>query len=68
MAAVWVPACRDAEFDPQAGTCTQEIWIPQPSIVPELTVEDAQAIGLAIAYLLAVAFVLRVIRKFLETY
>jgi hypothetical protein len=67
VATVWVPACRDVDFDPQAGTCAAEIWIPQPSIVPELTVEGAQQIGMAVAYLLAVAFVLRKIRKFLET-
>lgn len=67
MSTVWVPACRDADFDPQAGTCAAEIWIPQPSIVPELTVEDAQQIGMAVAVLLAVAFVFRVLRKFLET-
>ena len=68
MATVWVPACREADFDPQAGTCAAEIWIPQPSIIPELTVGDAQQIGMAVAYLLAVAFVLRLIRKFLETF
>lgn len=68
MATVWVPACRDADFDTQTGTCTQEIWIPQPSIIPELTIADAQQIGLSIAYLLAVAFVFRTIRKFLENF
>jgi len=52
----------------QAGTCAQEQWIPQPSVVPELTIEDAQQIGMAIALLLAVAFSLRKIRQFLETY
>jgi len=63
MAQVWVVACADADFDTATRTCEQEIWIPQPSIIPELTVEDAQAIGLAIAGLWALAFALRLIRK-----
>lgn len=63
MAQVWVVACADADFDTATRTCAQEIWIPQPSIVPELTVEDAQAIGLAIAGLWALAFAFRLIRK-----
>lgn len=66
MATVYVLACAHEDMDVQAGTCAQEQWIPQPSIVPELTVADAQQIGMAIAYLLAVAFVFRLIRKFLQ--
>lgn len=68
MATVWVLACRDAHVDAQAGTCTEEIWIPQPSVVPELTIADAQQIGMEIALLLAVAFVFRLIRKFLQQF
>ena len=63
----YVLACDAADYDPQAGTCAREIWIPQPSVVPDLTIEDAQLIGSAIALLLAVAFVFRKIRQFLET-
>lgn len=66
MSTVLVPACLESDFDAAAGTCAHEIWIPQPSIVPELTVEDAQAIGLAAALLLAVAFVFRQLRKFIN--
>ena len=68
MATVYVLACAHEYFDAQAGTCAQEIWIPQPSVVPELTIEDAQLIGGAIALLLAVAFSLRKVRQFLETF
>lgn len=68
MATVYVLACAHEYYDPQAGTCTQEQWIPQPSVVPELTIEDAQQIGMALALLFAVAFSLRKIRQFLETF
>ena len=68
MATVYVLACAHEDMDVQAGTCTQEQWIPQPSVVPELTIEDAQQIGMAFAFLLAVAFTLRKIRQFLETF
>lgn len=68
MATVYVLACAHEDMDVQAGTCAQEQWIPQPSVLPELTIEDAQQIGLAIAFLLAVAFSLRKVRQFLETF
>lgn len=66
MSTVLVPACLESDFDAGAGTCTQVIWIPQPTVIPELSVEDAQQIGLSVALLLAAAFVLRQLRKFLE--
>ncbi|WP_337926405.1 hypothetical protein [Luteimonas saliphila] len=68
MATVYVLACAYEDYDVQAGTCAQEQWIPQPSVIPELTIADAQQIGTSIAFLLAVAFVLRLIRKFLEQF
>jgi len=68
VSTVYVLACVHEDMNVQAGTCAQEQWIPQPSVVPELTIEDAQQIGMAIALLLAVAFSLRKIRQFLETY
>ncbi|MCG8276631.1 hypothetical protein [Stenotrophomonas sp. NLF4-10] len=64
--AVLVPACLEADFNAATGECTAVIWIPQPSLLPELAVEDANAIGSAIAYLLAVAYVFRLIRKALK--
>lgn len=66
MATVLVPACLERDFDAVTGTCTQVIWIPQPTLIPELSVEDAQQIGLSVAWILAAAFVLRQLRKFLE--
>lgn len=68
MATVYVLACAHEDMDVQAGTCAQEQWIPQPSVIPELTIADAQQIGTAFAFLLAVAFVFRQLRKFLEQF
>ena len=64
--AVLIPACREADLDPAAGTCTEIIWIPQPSLLPELTVEGAHAIGGSIALLWATAFAFRLVRKHLQ--
>lgn len=63
-----VLACDVEDLDTQAGTCANEVWIPQSSALPVLTVEDAQSIGIAVAFLVAVAFVFRKIRQFLETF
>lgn len=66
MATVLVAACLESDFDAATGTCHQVIWIPQPSLIPELSVADAQLIGVNVAYVLAIAFVFRLLRKFLE--
>lgn len=66
MSTVLVPACLESNFDAATGTCSAQIWIPQPSILPELTIADAQALGLAFAGLWALAFVFRTIRKFVN--
>lgn len=63
---VLIPACREADLDPATGTCTEVMWIPQPSLLPELPVEDAYAIGSSIAVLWAVAFAFRLVRKHLQ--
>ncbi len=63
---VLVPACMAADFDAVTGTCAQQIWIPQPSLIPALTIEGAWAIGGASALLMGTAFVFRRIRKFLD--
>lgn|GEM_PF-555377 len=66
MATVYVLACAHEDMNVQAGTCAQEQWIPQPSVIPALSIADAQQIGMQVAFLLAVAFVFRTIRKFIE--
>ena len=61
--AVLVQACLEADFDAATQTCTAPYWIPQPTILPALSVADAQQIGMAIAFLLAVAWVFRRVIK-----
>lgn len=61
-----VRGCLESDFDAATGTCAQEIWIPQQTSLPALTVEEAQTIGIAFALLWAVAFVFRRLRKFLD--
>jgi len=61
--AVLIPACLERDLDTASGNCTAVVWIPQPSLLPELAVEDAQSIGSSIALLWATAYVFRLIRK-----
>lgn len=61
-----VRGCLESDFDALTGTCAAEMWIPQQTSLPALTVEEAQAIGIAFALLWAVAFVFRRLRKFLD--
>jgi len=64
--AVFVQACLEADFDAATQTCTAPYWIPQPTILPALSIAEAQQIGLAIAALLAVAWVFRRVAKHLN--
>ena len=61
-----VRGCLESDFDAATGTCAQEIWIPQMPSLPVLTVDEAQAIGVAVALLWGIAFVFRRVRKFLD--
>ena len=66
MAGTLVRGCLEADFDAATGVCSAEIWIPQSTGFPELSIADAQALGMAFAYLWAGAYVLRLLRKFLQ--
>lgn len=61
-----VRGCLESDFDAATGTCAQEVWIPQQTVLPALSVEGAQAIGIKIAMLWALAFVFRRLRKFID--
>ncbi|MDG5822168.1 hypothetical protein [Xylella fastidiosa] len=60
-----VPACREADIDAVSGKCAAVMWVPQSSMLPELSISDARSIGGAILLLWAVAYVFRVLRKLL---
>ena len=61
-----VRGCLESDFDAATGTCVTEIWIPQQTSLPALTVAEAQEIGVAFALLWAIAFVFRRLRKFID--
>lgn len=60
---VW--ACL--EFDTASGTCTSEGWIEPPTVIPSMTVDDAQTIGMSIALLWATAFGVRMLKRALTS-
>lgn len=64
--AVLVQACLEADFDAGTQTCMAPYWIPQPTVLPALSIADAQQIGMAIAFLLAVAWVFRRVARHLN--
>jgi len=61
--AVYVQACQEANYDAVTGTCTAPYYTELPSAIPTLTIEDAQAIGLSMAMLLATAWCFRRVGK-----
>lgn len=61
--AAYVYKCDPAQFDAQTQTCAAGYWAEEVASFPTLTIADAQAIGMACAFLWATAWVLRRIGK-----
>lgn len=61
-----VLTCRVADYDASTGVCAAPFYSAPPSLVPALSIADAQAIGLSCALLLATAWAFRVARRALE--
>lgn len=61
-----VMACLEADFDAATGTCAAPIWDAELTGLPQLSIADAQAIGMAFAFLFATAYVFRLCRKALH--
>ena len=61
-----VLVCDLADYNGTTGECVAPHYATQTTGLPTLSIEDAQSIGLAFAYLLAIAFVFRRLRKFLD--
>jgi len=61
--AEYVLMCHVADYDTATGTCSAPYFTELPSAIPTLTIEDAQAIGLSMAMLLATAWVFRRVGK-----
>ncbi|MGN7725122.1 hypothetical protein ACTJIL_04840 [Luteimonas sp. 22616] len=66
MAAPLVLACDVADYNATTYECAAPYFTEQTTVLPALSIEDAQLIGAAVAYLLAIAFVFRLLRKFLQ--
>jgi hypothetical protein len=59
---VVMQACAAADFDASTGVCSHPIWVPQPSLFPELDMASAITIGMSILVLWATAFGFRQLR------
>jgi hypothetical protein len=47
------------------GTCSQPVWTEAPTVLPPLSISDAQEIWAAIALLWVVGYGIRLIRRLL---
>lgn len=66
MGSPLVLSCLEADFDAATGQCAAPFYSYQPTAWPVLSIADAQEIGAALAFLLAIAWVFRRLRKFLD--
>ena len=64
----YVLTCLEADFDPATQTCAAPFYTTQPTSFPSLSIADAQQIGMAMAFVLAVAWVFRRVAKAIETF
>lgn len=55
-------ACDAANVQPD-GTCSQPVWVDSPTVIPPLSVSDANAIWPEIAVMWAIGFGVRAIRR-----
>ena len=63
MSGPLVLSCLEADYNATTGECAAPFYSYAPSAFPTLSIADAQLIGLAIAYLLAVAWVIRMAKR-----
>ena len=61
-----VLTCKASDFDAVTHTCAAPFYSEQVTSLPTMTVEDAQAIGLAVALLWATAYVFRMLKRALN--
>lgn len=66
MAAHLVLSCKEADFDAGTAQCAAPFYSYQPTAWPALSIADAQEIGVAMALLIATAWVFRRLRKFID--
>jgi len=61
MSVVYV--CNDADFDATAGTCAAPYWSQPPSVFSGWTGDDLASVAGAVLFMLAVAYVIRIVHK-----
>lgn len=57
-----VLSCLDDPL-PSDGTCASAVWVEQPSMLPPLSISDAQEIGWALLSALAAVMVVKIVAK-----
>lgn len=55
--------CRETDFDAATQTCAAPFWSYPDTIIPTLSIADAQTLAMSIAYLLAIAWAFRMFRR-----
>lgn len=63
---VLVLSCLAQDYDATAHVCAAPFYTYPPSALPSMSIADAQAIGMQIALLWAVAWSFRVLKKALQ--
>jgi hypothetical protein len=67
MSGVLVIACKVEDYNATTEVCAAPFYTyPPSSVLPALTLADAQALSVAIAYLWAVAWGIRRLKKLLD--
>jgi hypothetical protein len=57
---VMYATCADGQYDAQAGTCAQVVYVEQdPGWIPNMSAEQGAELGVAMFGLFAVAYLLR---------
>lgn len=54
-------------WDEATDTCTTQVWVDQPGLLPNLTIADSYVIGLNIAFVWAIAYTFKLAKKALNT-
>jgi len=64
--AVLVQACLESDYNAETHVCANPYYIPQSTVLPPLSIADAQTIGLAMATVWALAWVIRRLKRMID--
>lgn len=60
-----VRACALQDFDVDTGTCTHEIWIQSPGVLPPLSATEGGLVATAMITVVMTAWALKFVRRYL---